>query len=210
MTRSRPHVTLWSLRATGLAGLVLAAVILLGAPAQAHTDLLSSDPRDGARLDTAPTALTLTFNEDISPDLSTVVLSVGERSLGALTLEQGASPSGLVAEVPVDAVPEGSTETRWVATYRVTSLDGHAVEGTVSFRAPAARVTEQPSPTSTPPGSSPSPTASGSTPSVPEAVDRSSPAGSATSTLVIAGLTVIGVAISCGLLVRARRRADEP
>src|SRR5699024_11799194 len=49
-----------------LAGaLLLAALIALPAPAQAHDTLLSTDPEDGATLETSPEEVTFTFSADI-------------------------------------------------------------------------------------------------------------------------------------------------
>src|SRR5699024_10522189 len=44
---------------------LLAALIALPAPAQAHDTLLSTDPEDGATLETSPEEVTLTFSADI-------------------------------------------------------------------------------------------------------------------------------------------------
>ena len=57
-----------SVRPAALAALfaaLLAALLTLGAPAQAHDSLLESDPADGATLETSPEAITLTFSADI-------------------------------------------------------------------------------------------------------------------------------------------------
>lgn len=200
------------------------AVVLVPSIASAHTELVSSDPRNGARLEVAPTTLTLTFNEMISPDLSTVVLSVGDKGdeqRSILPVRQGSTSSTLVADVPPDALPAGDAGTLWVATYRVSSRDGHAVEGEWTFRAPAGDTVADPAATTstspaesplaasgTAPSAAPSPASSGSPPSQPEARDGpTATTSTATSTLVIGGITLLGVAIGCGLLVRARRRA---
>ena len=45
--------------------LLLAVLIALPAPAQAHDTLLESDPADGAALETSPEAITLTYSSDI-------------------------------------------------------------------------------------------------------------------------------------------------
>ena len=54
---------------------VTAAVLLPAAPAQAHAQLVGSDPARDATLTGAPTAVTLTFSERLNPDFTTVVIS---------------------------------------------------------------------------------------------------------------------------------------
>ena len=65
-----------------LGALVVLALLLVGAPAaQAHADLLSSDPAGGSTLATPPTELRLTYSEAPDPSLSAIEL-----------LTSGASP----------------------------------------------------------------------------------------------------------------------
>src|SRR5699024_5176349 len=62
---SRP-LSAHPVRLLALAGaLLLAALIALPAPAQAHDTLLSTDPEDGATLETSPEEVTFTFSADI-------------------------------------------------------------------------------------------------------------------------------------------------
>ena len=51
----------------------LAFVAMTGV-AQAHANLLSSDPSSGATLQTAPTQLTLNYSEEPDPQLSQIEL----------------------------------------------------------------------------------------------------------------------------------------
>ena len=198
--------------ATALAAL---ALVLVPSPARAHTDLVQTDPRDGSRLDATPTSVTLTFNEEVSPELSTFLLSVGDTGnerRSVLTVRRGETPSTLTATVPRDALAAGGADTVWVTTFRVTSQDGHSVDGSVTFRAPGL-VGPQGDSSTSPSASGPSSPSAGSDldappPSVPETLDASPASTSAaTSTLVIGGITLLGVALGCGWLVRARRRS---
>ena len=51
-----------------IGGLVVLGFLLVGTPAaQAHADLLSSDPAGGSTLATAPTELRLTYSEAPGP-----------------------------------------------------------------------------------------------------------------------------------------------
>ncbi|GAA0929724.1 copper resistance CopC family protein [Pseudonocardia zijingensis] len=109
-------------------GLLAALALLLGAtPALAHSRLESSDPADGASLDSAPERITLTFNEDPTPGFSEVTV-VGpdqvEYQSGDVTIE-GSS-------VRVGVQPLGPAGTYRIG-YRVVSADGHPIVGEVAF-----------------------------------------------------------------------------
>ena len=88
------------MRPTRLLLLVLAFVVAGAWPAGAHTSLLSSDPADGARLDTAPEQVVLTFSEPIR-EPSEASVQVDGRTLEARVSVDGprlvvtpASPGG--------------------------------------------------------------------------------------------------------------------
>ncbi|MBU2074922.1 MAG: copper resistance protein CopC [Actinobacteria bacterium] len=144
---------------TGPATLAMAcgalSVVLLGAPAAAHTDLISVDPADGSRLDRAPRQLVLEFSEEMNPGLSTVTLAVDGGEPTRLELAAGRSPSMLVATVPASQVAEPGETSRWRAAFRVVSADGHPVAGESSFTVLVADIPDgqQASPTPTPQGS---------------------------------------------------------
>ena len=61
---SRPAARPASLLAL-CSALLLAVMLALPAPAQAHDTLLSTDPEDGATLETSPEDITFTFSADI-------------------------------------------------------------------------------------------------------------------------------------------------
>jgi copper resistance protein C len=106
----------------GIAGMLGAA-----GPAFAHSTLLGSNPADGASVDTGPSQISLTFNEDMPPGFD-VVFVIGpdgkEWQNGTVTT------NGPVVSVPV--APLGPAGTYRVG-YRVVSGDGHPVEGRTSF-----------------------------------------------------------------------------
>ncbi|RIX30590.1 copper resistance CopC/CopD family protein [Amnibacterium setariae] len=113
-----------------LGGLLLAVVALLllpAAPASAHAVLVSSDPADGSRLEQAPAAVRLTFDEGIAlPPAATTVLS----STGARVDAGRARLEGRTVVVPLEAaVPEGV----YTVAYRVVSADSHVVSGSLRF-----------------------------------------------------------------------------
>jgi copper transport protein len=92
-------------------------------PAAAHATLVSVDPADGARLDTSPAVVRLTFTEPVSADLGGVrVLD----ARGAQVQEGAARVDGTVVEVDLAPdLPDGT----YVISYRVVSADGHPVRG---------------------------------------------------------------------------------
>jgi len=105
--------------------LLLVVVVVLGSawPAAAHTALVSTDPADGARLDTAPERIVLTFNEPIRP-LSDASLQVDGTAQAADVQSDG---SRLVV------TPSEGFAGSYEIHYRVISADGHPVSGSTAF-----------------------------------------------------------------------------
>jgi hypothetical protein len=125
--------------------LVLAVTLLatlgLAAPASAHASLIGSDPAEGAVVQTAPTVVTLTFDDALA-NFEPVVTVTGPDGTayqtGAPTVD-GAQLRSAVAALPVAGA--------YTIAYRVVSSDGHPVEGTVSFELAATAVAPVASPT---------------------------------------------------------------
>ena len=175
-------------------GSALVAIVLLliaQAPAvSAHTELLLSDPADGAYLDAAPTEVLMTFSEDLLPE--TVNVSVADGN-GMVIRVLDLIVDGAYVTV---SWPAGLTGPDYTVNYRVVSQDGHPVSGSVSFTAgPAA--------------SSPAPGASsvGSV-TVPVTTEPASEA----SALPVGGLAAIAgglaIGIAIGFVVMLRRRGS--
>lgn len=125
---------------SSLAALVAAVVAvtctsaaLLVSPASAHTDLIESDPQDGAVLDELPREILLEFSEEMEARLSTVNLRRSDGVTMTLELRGGATPSTLVGLVPRSSQADSRSVTRWRTTFRVVSADGHPVTGAVAF-----------------------------------------------------------------------------
>jgi methionine-rich copper-binding protein CopC len=121
-----------------LRGLVLVttAIVLGAGPASAHAALVGTDPEDGSTLATAPSAITFTFNENVSRRAQVAV----------------AAPDGTQVDVgrirAVDrtvtaTVPDVDQRGTYSASYRVISADGHPVTGTVTYDVTAGRTVEQ-------------------------------------------------------------------
>ncbi|MFW0796575.1 copper resistance CopC family protein [Gordonia sp. CPCC 205515] len=108
--------------------MVAGILATIAAPvASAHSQLESSDPANGAQLSTAPTRVSLTFNEAIQESFD--VLNVvgpdnhywheGDPTVTGPTISVGLRELG----------PAG----KYVINYRVTSADGHPVSGQRTF-----------------------------------------------------------------------------
>ena len=193
-----------TLAAVALSIAVFAPGALLAPAALAHSELVSSDPADGATLERPPTTVSFTFNEALMPDFVRFV---------------GTDPTGATADLPVSSVegptatidwPAGAPGGEWRVNYRVVSQDGHPIEGGITFTYAAASPTASPtsaaptsaSPTSAPPTSA-APTSAAPSPSTSPAADTSG----GTSGLLIAGLAV-GAIVIIGVVIAlvARRR----
>lgn len=149
---------------------LLTAVVftVLGVPqtAWAHNALVSSSPGDGRTVATPPESIVLTFNEPAIKTGTKVLVTgpdgavaAGDPQLVDNTVEQALRPG----------LPAGEYTVEW----RVTSADGHPINGEFSFTvrtgavptptpAPTTEGTGSPSPSQTPTARSPSqtPTAS--------------------------------------------------
>jgi methionine-rich copper-binding protein CopC len=129
-----------------LAALTLAAATLLAtAPmAAAHAGIESSSPRNGAQLQSAPKAVTLTFAESIKLD------GKGSRLIdqtGATVPAVVKAKGHKVTLTPASPLPAG----RYAAAWHLISTDGDAVEGAITFtiatanpRGPAQVLTTKP------------------------------------------------------------------
>lgn len=144
--------------AVAIAALAFGGALLTTGPAAAHDQLLTTDPADGATVQSLPAQITLTFNEDVLPDAGATIVEVTDAA-GA-TVAQGApavSGAAVTQELASPADPNGAYSVAW----KVVSSDGHPVSGTFAFTVAGAPVTTPtPTPTPTPTATpTPSPTA---------------------------------------------------
>ncbi|SFF54217.1 copper resistance CopC/CopD family protein [Blastococcus tunisiensis] len=112
-----------------LAALLVAFLggVVTAPPAAAHATLISTDPGEGARLDTVPAEVTLEFSEGVSlgAGYARVLGSDGERvDTGAAAVDGGLLTIPLRAGLPEDG---------YLVTYRVVSADSHPIAGAYSF-----------------------------------------------------------------------------
>lgn len=184
---------------------LLAALLGLGAPAQAHDTLLESDPADGATLETSPEAITLTFSADVL-EVSPLVRITDES--GEQLAEITPSVDGPVATATLEEpLPAGTSTVQW----RVVSSDGHPIEGTfevtVEQDAAAEETTEAPAEESSPaeesaPAETTAP-AEGGEQATAEAAEEES-GSSMTPLLIVLGVVVVGAVVAVLLIMRRR------
>lgn len=129
-TRPAPATALVALLAA--LATTFAALLLTAGPAAAHNALRSSDPADGATVDTAPAQVTLTFDQS-ALELGTEVV---------VTAADGTPVSAGAAQLSGTSVVQPLAEDRPAGAYRVdwrvTSSDGHPISGSFGFTATAA------------------------------------------------------------------------
>lgn len=104
-----------------------AAMLLAPAPAHAHDSLISSDPVDGATLETSPEQITLTYSAEVLEVSPVVHISEGE-SGEPVELTPVIDGPTVTAEIP-EPLAAGTHTVQW----RVVSSDGHPIEGSFTF-----------------------------------------------------------------------------
>ena len=116
-------------RAFVITALVLISAVGMATPALAHTELISANPADGAQLDTAPSMVTLTFNEPIQGDGDLNQVAITGPDGGQWTEGQVEVRDTVVTTRVRPLGPAGD----YTIGYRVVSADGHPVSGEISF-----------------------------------------------------------------------------
>jgi copper transport protein len=153
---------------------LLGCLALLGAaaPAAAHAQLVSTDPSDGALLDTAPSEVTLTFDEPVRLTAQEITVYDAEGATVAST----ARTTGTEVVIALD--DPATLRGTYVVGWFVVSADGHPISGSLTFSVGerSENVTDPPPP---PTSSRVVTTAQG----------------------VLAGLTYLGLLTAAGLVV---------
>lgn len=109
-----------------LVACLTAAAWVAPSPAGAHAVLVSTEPADGVRLEQGPSDVHLMFNEPVAPVLVRVLDGSGVEIAGP---ERVGGHGEMVHIALPAALPEGG----YVVSYRVISVDGHPVVGSVVF-----------------------------------------------------------------------------
>jgi len=123
--------------------LALAALAVLGiaAPASAHDQLLSTNPKDGSAVETLPAEVTLTFS-DLVTDAGGEANQVRVLDSSCHPLQDGAPViQDNVVTQKVSGTANGAVTVQW----RVVSRDGHPVSGEFSFTVGRATSAASPS-----------------------------------------------------------------
>ncbi len=127
--------------------LVALLALALAGTASAHSNLVSSDPKDGATLAAAPPKITLVFSEELQPDSNLISVT----DAGGAQVDNGDTrldlndPKRVTLTVTLKAGLGAGTYT---ISWKNMSADGHSEEGSLSFKVAAA--TAAPTPTSVP------------------------------------------------------------
>ena len=112
-----------------------ACVLLWYSPALAHTGIVGRQPEEDAALERPPEQVRLRFNEPVEAafDPLEVYGPGGERVDVGDARVDSEDPDAVVVDLKGD-LPGGTYEVR----YRISSTDGHPVNGRYAFRASAA------------------------------------------------------------------------
>ncbi|MQA11422.1 MAG: copper resistance protein CopC [Pseudonocardiaceae bacterium] len=109
-----------------LAGLAL--LIGFATPAQAHNQLVDSDPKNGASVQTGPKQVTLTFDQPVQPGEFNTIAITGPK--GGSWVDGPATVDGPKVRAKVRPLgPAG----KYTIGYRILSADGHPVNGELAI-----------------------------------------------------------------------------
>lgn len=101
------------------------------APASAHAYVIATSPANGSSVDTAPTEITVTFDEPVTlngqSDATTVIDSEGTRHDAGTAVLDAARTTLTIALAP--SLPKDS----YIASWSVVSADTHPVGGSLQF-----------------------------------------------------------------------------
>jgi hypothetical protein len=128
-----------ALVAGALASLALAGVVL------AHAELVSSDPPAGGLLTTTPYTLKATFDEELTPDGSSIVVESATGAQVATGTVSETDEFSMTAELP--NLAPGTYTVRWTA---VTADDAAVERGTYTFNVTVGAASGSPLPTPPP------------------------------------------------------------
>lgn len=106
------------------------AAATLGAPlAMAHAKLTASNPAPGAVLDTAPSEISLTFNEKVEQAFSTVTLTYTDGKVVDTAKAKVDAANPAIVRLRTKGLSPGTYTVKWA----VAGHDGHRRTGTFSF-----------------------------------------------------------------------------
>lgn len=124
------------------AALVIAGVVSAAWPAPivlAHASLQSSIPAPASVLDETPDAIVLDFDEGIEADIASIQLFDADQELVSIGAPSGSASDDTVVSAGVPDLDDGTYAVVW----RVTSVDGHVVDGAFAFQIGATGAVDQ-------------------------------------------------------------------
>ena len=129
-----------AIRLAALLGLSAVWVFLWCAPAGAHAELIVTEPEDGAVLTEVPEQVRLRFDEPVVAEFDPLEVrdQQGNRADEGNARVDPEDARVLVADLK--ALPVGTYAVEW----RITSVDGHVIEGAFDFNVTASDVSELP------------------------------------------------------------------
>ena len=207
--------------AAGVVSALLLCGLALSGPAAAHNALHGTSPSDGASVSAPPEEITLTFDDKVI-DLGIAVGITGPGGIAAVEGDPVVKGDTVTQSLAAD-LPAGAYDVVW----RVTSADGHPIDGEFSFTTEGATTpapaTEDPTPaesanptptetaTATPSAeatttspAAPSPSSNASTPNAVEAEG-----GISTMTIAVIVALVLAAVWGALALTRARRNRQS-
>ncbi|MGZ6371891.1 MAG: copper resistance CopC family protein [Candidatus Limnocylindria bacterium] len=111
---------------------MLGSILLLALSASvaaAHVVLMSSTPAAEANLQTAPTQVTITFDDELNPDLSDLTVADASTSVvGTGAVDLTVADRNVMSRAVTITQPGIYT-----VSYRVGGVDGHELTGSFSF-----------------------------------------------------------------------------
>jgi copper transport protein len=118
----------WPARVAVVAALIAAAIVTVPARADAHATLESSEPAQGAALESAPVEIVLRFDEPV--DISSQSIKLYDAARQTLSAGRPSrSDGGKTIRVALPTLTSGG----YVVTWRVVSADSHPVSGAFTF-----------------------------------------------------------------------------
>jgi copper resistance protein C len=109
--------------------LAAGALFAIPAAASAHVELISSSPEAGDNLESAPSEVTVTFDDELDPDHSTFTVADADGSdVGSGEVDLTVADRNVMrGDVTI------SDPGVYTVSYTVAGVDGHEIEGTFSF-----------------------------------------------------------------------------
>src|SRR3712207_6204910 len=127
-------------RLVALMGLSAAWLLLSCVPALAHARLLQEEPPDGATLAESPDQVELRFSEPVDAEFSPLEVRDSDGNRVDKDNARVDPDDARVLVVDLKELSEGSYAVEW----RVTSIDGHVVEGRYGFAVTDAKEDQPP------------------------------------------------------------------